>query len=71
MPKIVTVDQMRAIEKATDASGHTYADMMDLAGRAVAGRVRELLDGVDAPRVAILVGPGNNGGDGLVAGRVL
>jgi len=35
--KIVTVDQMRAIEKATDASGHTYADMMDLAGAPFAG----------------------------------
>lgn len=71
MPRIVTTDEMRAIEKATDARGQTYADMMDMAGRAVAARVATLLAGIDAPRVAILVGPGNNGGDGLVAGRVL
>jgi len=71
MPRIVTVDQMRAIEKATDAAGHTYAAMMDQAGRAVAGRVRELLEGLDTPHVVVLVGPGNNGGDGLVAARVL
>lgn len=71
MPKIVTTDDMRAIEKATDAQGHSYADMMEMAGRAVATRAAALIASLDAPRVAILVGPGNNGGDGLVAGRVL
>jgi hydroxyethylthiazole kinase-like uncharacterized protein yjeF len=71
MSKIVTVEQMRAIEQASDKKGHTYADMMELAGRAVAERVKQLLVGIPEPRVAVLVGPGNNGGDGLVAGRVL
>jgi len=71
MPKIVTVEQMRAIEQASDKKGHTYADMMELAGRAVAERVQVLLAGRPEPRVAVLVGPGNNGGDGLVAARVL
>lgn len=71
MPKIVTVDQMRAIEQAADASGHTYAAMMAHAGRAVADRVIELLYGTPEPTIAILVGPGNNGGDGLVAGALL
>ncbi len=71
MPKIVTVEQMRAIEQASDARGHTYADMMELAGRAVAERVYVHVQELDAPRIAILVGPGNNGGDGLVAARVL
>ncbi len=71
MPKIVTTEQMRAIEQASDQKGHTYADMMELAGRAVAERVKQLLVGIPEPRVAILVGPGNNGGDGLVAGRLL
>jgi len=71
MPKIVTTDEMRALEKATDKGGHSYADMMEMAGHAVAMRAKTLLAGLDAPRVVILVGPGNNGGDGLVAGRVL
>ncbi len=71
MPKIVTTEQMRAIEQASDQKGHSYADMMELAGRAVAERVKQLLVGIPDPRVAILVGPGNNGGDGLVAGRLL
>ena len=34
--KLVTVDQMRRIEAASDAQGHTYAAMMDRAGSAVA-----------------------------------
>ena len=71
MPKIVTTEQMRAIERAADARGHTYAAMMEHAGRAVAERVRQLLAGIEQPRVAVLVGPGNNGGDGLVAARIL
>jgi hydroxyethylthiazole kinase-like uncharacterized protein yjeF len=71
MPKIVTVEQMRAIEKASDDKGHTYADMMEHAGRAVAECAMQHLVGVPEPRVAIIVGPGNNGGDGLVAGRIL
>jgi NAD(P)H-hydrate epimerase len=62
---------MRAIEKAADAKGHSYADMMKLAGRAVAERVKEIVAGIAQPRIAILVGPGHNGGDGLVAGRIL
>jgi len=71
MPRIVTVEQMRALEKATDARGHTYADMMEMAGRAVAEHVIERLSWQPSPRVLILVGPGNNGGDGLVAGTFL
>lgn len=71
MVKIVTVDEMRAIEQASDAQGHSYADMMQLAGRAVAERVMQIVRGIHAPRVTILVGPGNNGGDGLVVGRIL
>ncbi|MCL4239536.1 MAG: NAD(P)H-hydrate dehydratase [Anaerolineae bacterium] len=71
MPKIVTTEQMRAIERAADAQGHSYAAMMEHAGRAVAERVQQLLGGIEQPRVAVIVGPGNNGGDGLVAARLL
>lgn len=72
MVKLVTVEQMRAIEKATDEAGVSYSDMMQHAGRAVADVVLSLI-GEPSPdtRIAILVGPGNNGGDGLVAARIL
>lgn len=68
--KLVTVEQMQAIEKATDEAGTTYDEMMQHAGRAVAETVKGLLVH-GGGRVAVLVGPGNNGGDGLVAARVL
>jgi ADP-dependent NAD(P)H-hydrate dehydratase / NAD(P)H-hydrate epimerase len=68
--KLVTVDQMRRIEAASDALGHSYAAMMERAGSAVARVIQARLN-VRAQRVLILVGPGNNGGDGLVAARHL
>jgi hydroxyethylthiazole kinase-like uncharacterized protein yjeF len=64
--KLVTVDQMRRLEAASNAQGHSYAAMMERAGSAVARVIQTRLD-VRAQRVLILVGPGNNGGDGLVA----
>lgn len=74
MIKVVSVEQMRQIEAAADASGISYAEMMENAGAAVALRVVNILarlpDPADA-RVTLLIGPGNNGGDGLVAGRVI
>jgi NAD(P)H-hydrate epimerase len=68
--KLVTVDQMRRIEAASDAQSYTYAAMMDRAGSAVARVIRTRWDGRDK-KILILVGPGNNGGDGLVAARYL
>ena len=40
--KIVSVDQMRRIERAADTSGWSYATMMEHAGRAVAANEYEL-----------------------------
>lgn len=71
MAKIVTVEEMRAIESVADASGLTYAQMMENAGKAVAQALIARLGTVAGKRVAILVGGGNNGGDGLVAGHYL
>jgi ADP-dependent NAD(P)H-hydrate dehydratase / NAD(P)H-hydrate epimerase len=68
--KLVTVDQMRRIEAASDAQGHTYAQMMERAGQAVACVIQTRLD-VRGQRILVLVGTGNNGGDGLVAARHL
>jgi ADP-dependent NAD(P)H-hydrate dehydratase / NAD(P)H-hydrate epimerase len=59
---------MQAIEKAADAAGHAYAAMMELAGRAVAATI---LARYGRQTTLVLVGPGNNGGDGLVCARYL
>lgn len=71
MIKVLSVEQMRAVESAADASGLSYDTMMQNAGRAVAAQVLDYLGPLTDARVTVLVGPGNNGGDGLVAGRVI
>jgi len=67
---IVTTQQMQAAEKAADASGLSYDQMMENAGQAVAKAIATHFDVVDA-QILVLVGPGNNGGDGLVVARYL
>jgi NAD(P)H-hydrate epimerase len=66
--RIVTVAEMQALERAADAGGHSYATMMELAGRAVAEAILERYGRVSC---LVLAGPGNNGGDGLVCARHL
>ncbi len=67
MIKLVTVAEMRAIEKEADSKGVSYAQMMLSAGEALA-RIIETNFSSSKFRGAIgLVGPGNNGGDTLVA----
>ncbi len=68
--KIVTAAEMKVIEQQADAGGLTYATMMEHAGRAVAEESLRLWNENQGP-VLVLVGPGNNGGDGLVAARYL
>ena len=73
---VVTAERMRDIDSlATDQRGLKVIDLMENAGRAVAGetvvflglRGRELR----GSRVAVCCGRGANGGDGLVAARIL
>lgn len=67
---IVTTQQMQAAEKAADASGLIYDQMMENAGHAIAEAIAAEFDVAGVP-VLVLVGPGNNGGDGLVVARYL
>ncbi|MBC7871574.1 MAG: bifunctional ADP-dependent NAD(P)H-hydrate dehydratase/NAD(P)H-hydrate epimerase, partial [Chitinophagaceae bacterium] len=71
MIKIVSVEQTRKIEAAADANGLSFATMMENAGRAAAQRAIEMIADLDAPKVTLLIGAGNNGGDGLVTGRTI
>jgi len=68
--KLVTVEEMKAIEKEADGAGLTYADMMENAGRELAYVIADLpllKQEEEDIEVLGLVGPGNNGGDTLVA----
>lgn len=68
--KILSVKEMRQIEQSADAGGLSYAAMMENAGRATADAVARSAH-LDDCAVLILIGPGNNGGDGLVAAHHL
>ena len=69
--KLVTVSQMQAIEKEADENGLTYDQMMENAGRGLADIIIDMYAEDAEPEVVGLVGPGNNGGDTLVAMSVL
>lgn len=65
--KLVTTTQMRAIEKEADASGVSYAQMMENAGRGLAELIHTLGKENGWDEITALVGSGNNGGDTLIA----
>ena len=69
--KIVNSAEMREIEGRCELEGIPTSQLMENAGRAFAREVREWMEGVTGTNVVVLVGPGNNGGDGLVAARYL
>ena len=68
---VVTVEEMRRLEQRAKAAGASSRDLMERAGLAVAAAVRGQLGACAGRWVVVLVGPGNNGGDGLVAARHL
>ncbi len=69
--KIVTPAEMAELEQGSDAFGISTDDLMETAGLAIAREIRKTLGGIAGRRVLALIGPGNNGGDGLVAARHL
>ncbi|VAW43071.1 NAD(P)H-hydrate epimerase / ADP-dependent (S)-NAD(P)H-hydrate dehydratase, partial [hydrothermal vent metagenome] len=68
--KLFTVKEMIAAEKTADSHGTTYAQMMETAGHGLAQAIIDRYP-VENTNMLLLIGPGNNGGDGLVAGRYL
>ncbi|MCH8994755.1 MAG: NAD(P)H-hydrate dehydratase [Chloroflexi bacterium] len=62
---------MQALEQRASAQGRPPSVLMEDAGLGVAQEVWINLGAVPERKVVVLVGPGNNGGDGLVAARHL
>jgi hydroxyethylthiazole kinase-like uncharacterized protein yjeF len=68
MRPILTAEQMRAAEQAAIEGGSSVEQLMERAGAALAETAYRFAGPMPA---LILVGPGNNGGDGYVAARHL
>ena len=75
----VSCDRMKELERATDASGLSYYQMMENAGTIAANRIIEITMATrKRPHPSerqlsarIYCGKGNNGGDGFVVARLL
>ena len=69
MHELLTAEEMGRADRLTIEGGVPGALLMENAGRGVADEVSGRFP--DAATVAVLCGPGNNGGDGFVAARHL
>ena len=70
MHELLTPEEMGRADALAIAGGpFDGPGLMENAGRAIHGAILRRFAG--AGRVAVLCGPGNNGGDGLVAARHL
>jgi hydroxyethylthiazole kinase-like uncharacterized protein yjeF len=70
---VLTPEQMAEADRRTIDAGTPVEVLMDRAGRAVAWAVRQrwMGSGTYGKHAVVVCGKGNNGGDGLVAARVL
>lgn len=67
--ELLTTDEMGRADQLAIAGGVAGIDLMERAGAAVADEVWRRYPCAES--VAVLCGPGNNGGDGFVAARLL
>jgi hydroxyethylthiazole kinase-like uncharacterized protein yjeF len=71
MRPLVTAEEMRRADAAAIGAGPKAGSLMERAGGAVARAVLRMTGRRYGARVVVVCGPGNNGGDGYVAARLL
>lgn len=69
--KIVTVEEMTALERASDKAGVSVDALMRNAGLAVANHIIQKFPSELKGGILVLVGPGNNGADGVITASYL
>ncbi len=69
--RILTSEQMKAVEEYTSKFGMSYQRMMENAGAACARNIRNILEreNITGKKIIVVCGKGNNGGDGFVIAR--
>jgi hydroxyethylthiazole kinase-like uncharacterized protein yjeF len=68
-PELLTPVEMAEADRATMAAGTPGITLMERAGMAVAAEAARMAP--SRGRIAVLCGPGGNGGDGFIAARLL
>lgn len=71
MKPVLTPLEAAELDRETQARGVPALDLMERAGRAVARAAVEVAGRTYGTRAIVVCGNGNNGGDGLVAARLL
>lgn len=67
---MITVKQMRALEREAYHKGILPAELMENAGQAVVKAIKERYN-TEGKHIIVFAGPGNNGGDGFVIAHLL
>ena len=70
MMRVCSAENVKKIEETANALGISYCSMMENAGNAVCCEILKRID-VIGKNVAVVIGQGNNGGDGYVVARLL
>jgi NAD(P)H-hydrate epimerase len=71
VPAVSSAALRQADAEARSQFGIEPLQLMEVAGWQVARFVQAFMEGIRGKRVAVVAGPGNNGGDALVAARFL
>lgn len=71
MRTVVTPEAMRRMDAAEIARGTPGQVLMERAAKALVDELGDMLDGLSGRAVVCYCGPGNNGGDGYAAARLI